>query len=152
MTYPLQAASVRPGGPAPTTLDRPAISPPRVSLSSGSTARTGRPAALSQGTVAAVQQQDDAGTQRVGLSQRCGGAFVELFDLGGQLQSQPGFDRDVFDEVGMVQFALRGRRSLPVPSMMNILPWARRLQILNVRQNGSGPTSLRPSYELETVA
>ena len=52
----------------------------------------------------------------------------------------------------MVQFALRGRRSLPVPSMMNILPWARRLQILNVRQNGSGPTSLRPSYELETVA
>ena len=44
---------------------------------------------------------DDSG--RVGFTQQQRGPFVEIFDLLGQLQRQPGLDGDVFGKVGVVQ-------------------------------------------------
>ena len=42
---------------------------------------------------------------RVGVLEQHCGAFVEVFDLLGQLQRQPGLDRDVLGQVGVVQLA-----------------------------------------------
>ena len=44
---------------------------------------------------------EDAG--RVGVFEQQCGAFVEVFDLLGQLQRQPGLDGDVLGQVGVVQ-------------------------------------------------
>src|SRR5215207_11280268 len=40
---------------------------------------------------------------RVSGPQQHGSAFVEVFDLLGQLQRQPGLERDVFGQIGIVQ-------------------------------------------------
>ena len=42
----------------------------------------------------------------VGLVEQQRGAFVEVFDLLGELQRQPGLDRDVFGQIGVVQLAV----------------------------------------------
>ena len=46
---------------------------------------------------------EDAG--RISCSQQQSSALVELFDLLGELQREPGLDRDVLGQVGIVQLA-----------------------------------------------